>query len=160
LLIHLPTRKITSPYDITFPLLSNSDGIKKAGCSKHYCTKPTNPKPTYHVRRNDTLRAADFTDKSSGFNQGIVDGRPEGSQPAPASVTLDTVVDPDASADDPALQHPPASSTVTGVTSKEVYHGLGVPAQGMSSKEAHHDGQPGRKRQGEGVEQFGEGALY
>lgn len=117
-------------------------------------------KQRHSLEGNDTLRAADFTDKSSGFNQGIVDGRPEGSQPAPASVTLDTVVDPDASADDPALRHPPASSTVTGVTSKEVHRGLGVPAQGMSSKEAHHDGQPGRKRQGEGVEQFGEGALY
>ncbi|TFK69526.1 hypothetical protein BDN72DRAFT_959492 [Pluteus cervinus] len=32
-------------------------------------------------------------------NQGIVDGRPAGQQPKPAPVTLDTIVDPDASED-------------------------------------------------------------
>ncbi|KAI6042718.1 hypothetical protein EDC04DRAFT_2866664 [Pisolithus marmoratus] len=116
-------------------------------------------KQRHSLEGNDTLRATDFTDKSSQFNQGIVDGRPMGSQPAPASVTLDTVFDPDASADDPTLQHPPASSTLTGATSGDVYQGLGMPVQGMSSKEAHHDGQPGRKRHGEGVEQFGEGEI-
>lgn len=30
-----------------------------------------------------------------------------------------------------------------------------MPAGGISSKEMHHDGQPGRKRHGEGVDQFG-----
>ena len=29
----------------------------------------------------------------------------------------------------------------------------------MSSKEVRHDGQPGRKRRGESVEQFGEGVA-
>ncbi|KAI5980736.1 hypothetical protein EDD15DRAFT_773781 [Pisolithus albus] len=117
-------------------------------------------KQRHSLEGKDTLRATDFTDKSSGFNEGVVDGRPVGNQPVPASVTVDTVFDPDASADDPTVQHPPASSTLTGATSQDVYHGLGVPVQGMSSEEAHHDGQPGRKRQREGVEQFGEGALY
>ncbi|KAI6147158.1 hypothetical protein BKA82DRAFT_10935 [Pisolithus tinctorius] len=117
-------------------------------------------KQRHSLEGKDTLRATDFTDKSSQFNQGIVDGRPEGRQPPPASVVLDTVVDRNASTDDPTLQHPSASSTLTGATSKDVYHGLGMPVQGMSSQEAHHDGQPGRKRRGEGVEQFGQGEMY
>lgn len=50
-----------------------------------------------------------------------------------------------------------ASDTLTGATSADVYDGLGHPGQGMSSKELRHDGQPGRKRYGEGVEQFGQG---
>ncbi|KAL4069922.1 hypothetical protein V8B97DRAFT_1917991 [Scleroderma yunnanense] len=104
-------------------------------------------------------RGTDSTDKSS--NQGIVDGRPMGSQPTPAPVTLDTVIDSDASVDaTPVQQDPLASSTLIGATSKDVYRGLGVPPQGMSSKELHHDGQPGRKRHGEGIEQFGEGEIY
>lgn len=57
-------------------------------------------------------------------------------------------------------QDPPASSTLIGATSKDVYSGLGVPVQGMSSRELRHDGQIGRKRQGEGTEQFGEGQIY
>lgn len=32
-------------------------------------------------------------------------------------------------------------------TSKDLDHGLGHPVHGMSSKEHHHDGQPGRKKQ-------------
>jgi len=83
-----------------------------------------------------------------------------GARPAPALVTLNTVVDPDASADVPVQQDPPASSTLIGATSKDVYHGLGVPVQGMSSRELRHDGQIGRKRHGEGTEQFGEGQIY
>lgn len=50
-------------------------------------------------------------------------------------------------------------NTIPGATSRDVYGGLGAPVQGMSSKELRHDGQPGRTRQGEGVEQFGEGVA-
>lgn len=135
---------------------------------------------TKQGQRRDTLRATlDITDRS---NQGIVHGRPEGmhprtlfirfsrdhyhaahfigSQPSPAPVTLDSVVDPDASVDVSVQQDPSAPSTLVGATSKDVYRGLGVPVQGMSSRELRHDGQPGRKRHNEGVEQFGEGEIY
>lgn len=78
-----------------------------------------------------------------------------GRQPKASPVLLDTVVDQDASADD--KDKVSAQSTIPGATSRDVYGGLGVPIQGMSSNEQRHDGRPGRKRQGGGVEQFGEG---
>ncbi|KAG7443779.1 uncharacterized protein BT62DRAFT_1078260 [Guyanagaster necrorhizus] len=56
-------------------------------------------------------------------NQGIVDGRPAGRQPSPQPVTLNTVVDPDAS-------------------------GQSVPTPELpdvTSKDLRHGGQPGRK---------------
>lgn len=79
-----------------------------------------------------------------------------GRQPQGSPVLLDTVVDQDASADN-ETDYLTAQSTILGATSRDVYEGLGVPVQGMSSKELRHDGQPGRKRQAGGAEQFGEG---
>ena len=81
-----------------------------------------------------------------------------GQQPRTAPVTLDTYIDKDASA---TTSSPPpvarVSDTLTGATSADVHSGLGHPGQGMSSKELRHDGQPGRKRHGQGTEQFGQG---
>ena len=68
---------------------------------------------------------------------------------------LDTVVDQDATAENGT--NCLNQSTILGATSRDVYRGLGIPVQGMSSKELRHDGKPGRKRQGGGTEQFGEG---
>jgi hypothetical protein len=78
---------------------------------------------------------------------------PSGQQPEPTKNPLDTVVDRDASATSPVGTS--AESTLTGATSGDVHHGIGMPASGMSSQEIHHDGQIGRKRQREGVDQFG-----
>lgn len=130
---------------------------------------------THHhsLEGNDPLRGTDYMEHAPPSNQGIVDGRPEGvsvriavwtalliattgRQPQGSSVLLDTVVDQDASADN-ETNYLTAQSTILGATSRDVHGGLGVPVQGMSSKELRHDGQPGRKRQGGGVEQFGEG---
>ncbi|KAH7925900.1 hypothetical protein BV22DRAFT_1033507 [Leucogyrophana mollusca] len=114
----------------------------------------------HSLEGNNSLRMADYTDPAARYNQGIVDGRPEGRQPDRAPVTLDTVVDKDASAENSSPRTPPAptaSSTLTGATSADVHEGLGMPGQGMSSKELRHDGQPGRKRQGQGVDQLGGG---
>lgn len=77
-----------------------------------------------------------------------------GQKPPKAPVTLDTYVDKDASTTPHVTR---ASDTLTGATSADVHDGLGHPGQGMSSKELRHDGQPGRKRQEKGVEQFGQG---
>ncbi|SJL14427.1 uncharacterized protein ARMOST_17884 [Armillaria ostoyae] len=77
-------------------------------------------------------------------NEGIVDGRPAGWQP----VTLDTVVDRDATASGESGP----TQKLPGVTSKDVYQSTGKPGSGMSSKELRHDGQPGRKKEGLGLE--------
>lgn len=44
---------------------------------------------------------------------------------------------------------------MSGATSGDVHQGIGMPVSGMSSQERHHDGQIGRKRHGQGVDQFG-----
>lgn len=69
-------------------------------------------------------------------------------------MTLDTLVDKDASrtSTGPLTD---AADTLGGANSADVYSGLGKPGSGMSSKELHHDGQPGRKREGQGVAQWG-----
>ncbi|KZP05213.1 hypothetical protein FIBSPDRAFT_877774 [Athelia psychrophila] len=79
-------------------------------------------------------------------NQGIVDGRQAGSNPSPAPVTLDTYIDEDASA-----PHTSAADTLTGATSQDVHKPLGD----MTSKQEHHDGHDGRKKMGDGVDQWG-----
>ncbi|PBK68233.1 hypothetical protein ARMSODRAFT_1085535 [Armillaria solidipes] len=79
-------------------------------------------------------------------NQGIVDSRPAGRQPSPQPVILDTVVDRDATGESGPTQELP------GVTSKDVHQSTGKPGSGMSSKELRHDGQPGRKKEGLGLE--------
>jgi hypothetical protein len=137
---------------------------------------PTTHAHHHSLEGNNPLRGTDYMEHSPVGNQGIVDGRPEGvfiriavaspadrspftgRQPRGSPVLLDTVVDQDASADN-ETDYLTTESTIPGATSRDVYYGLGVPAQGMSSKEQRHDGQPGRKRQGGGVEQFGEGAT-
>lgn len=48
-----------------------------------------------------------------------------------------------------------AADTLGGATSQNVYHSIGRPVQGESSAERHHNGRPGRKREGEGTTQFG-----
>ncbi|EIW81254.1 hypothetical protein CONPUDRAFT_153805 [Coniophora puteana RWD-64-598 SS2] len=106
--------------------------------------------------KNLSTRQTDYTDPSSQSNQGIRDGRPEGRQPESAPIQVDTYVDNDAAAPQPPVT---ASSTLTGANSAEVSETIGKPGQGMSSKELRHDGQPGRKRHAEGVDQFGTHAL-
>ncbi|KAG5641943.1 hypothetical protein DXG03_003932 [Asterophora parasitica] len=88
---------------------------------------------------------------AASSNQGIHDGRPEGSgttgEPGhEARVTMDTYVDEDATGG-PDMSHTSAEDTMTGATSKDVDRGVGHPIYGMSSKEMHHDGRPGRKRE-------------
>lgn len=64
------------------------------------------------------------------------------------------VVDEDASARSPIVAS--AGDTLGGATSADVHDGLGHPGQGMTSNELHHDGQHGRKRQGQGIDQYGQ----
>ncbi|KIM78479.1 hypothetical protein PILCRDRAFT_824376 [Piloderma croceum F 1598] len=90
-------------------------------------------------------------------NQGIVDGRQAGML-GPSKNPLDTVVDHDASATSPVGTS--AESTLTGATSGDVHQGIGMPASGMSSQERHHDGQVGRKKQREGLDQFGQEKVF
>ncbi|KAG1879241.1 hypothetical protein F4604DRAFT_1753825 [Suillus subluteus] len=111
----------------------------------------------HSLKGNSNLRNTDYTDPAAQVNQGIIDGRPEGQQPRAAPVTLDTYVDEDASANTPLVTR--ASDTLVGATSADVHDGLGHPGQGMSSKELRHDGQPGRKRHGQGTDQFGQGTA-
>ncbi|KAK7463575.1 hypothetical protein VKT23_006921 [Stygiomarasmius scandens] len=106
-----------------------------------------------------------FASQIERNNQGIVDGRPEGQQPSAAPVTLDTYVDPDASlqsrhptrmnaGQNPTMDAPP----MPGATSAEIEAGVGdhfKPTGGMTSQELHHNGMHGRKREGEGVSQWG-----
>lgn len=44
---------------------------------------------------------------------------------------------------------------MTGATSQSVYAGIGRPADGMSSKEVHHNGHAHRKRNLQGTDQYG-----
>ncbi|KAG2758066.1 hypothetical protein P692DRAFT_20710223 [Suillus brevipes Sb2] len=113
----------------------------------------THTSQRHTLEGNNNLRNTDYTHPAAQVNQGIIDGRPEGQQPRAAPVTLDTYVDEDASADAPPVTR--ASDTLVGATSSDVHGGLGHPGQGMTSKELRHDGQPGRKRHGQGTDQFG-----
>ncbi|TFK38970.1 hypothetical protein BDQ12DRAFT_604550 [Crucibulum laeve] len=76
-------------------------------------------------------------------NMGIVDGRPEGRQPDPAKVTVDTYVDPDASASEPFQR----SAEFNGATSKDVHDHYGHPGSGITSQS--------RKREPVGISQWG-----
>ena len=78
---------------------------------------------------------------------------PLGQQPTPTKNPLDTFVDRDASATSPVVAS--TESTLGGATSGDVHQGMGLPVGGMSSQERHHDGQTGRKRNAQGVDQFG-----
>ncbi|KAJ3763841.1 hypothetical protein EV360DRAFT_77922 [Lentinula raphanica] len=103
------------------------------------------------------LNQPNFARTVEQTNQGIVDGRPEGQEPERAPVTLDTVVDKDASLDDAqhsSAAHTSASQTLHGATSADVDESIGKPGSGMSSKELHHDGMPGRKKQEMGEMQW------
>ncbi|KAF8895360.1 hypothetical protein BD779DRAFT_1668646 [Infundibulicybe gibba] len=88
-------------------------------------------------------------------NQGIIDGRPEGRAPDASIVTLDTVTDSDASKTHTESPMTGAGETLGGATSADVHDGIGKPGSGMSSKELHHNGQPGRKRDAQGISQWG-----
>lgn len=46
---------------------------------------------------------------------------------------------------------------MTGATSKDVHGGIGMPMGGMSSAEMHHDGHQHRKRNMQGLDQYGTG---
>jgi len=141
-----------------------SPSIRKRGEHKYQLVVParsvtfTIMHPHHHsLEGNNPLRGTDYMEHAPSGNQGIVDGRPEGRQPKASPILLDTVIDQDASADDKEKDKDlSAQNTIPGATSRDVYGGLGVPIQGMSSNELRHGGRPGRKRQGGGVEQFGE----
>ncbi|KAF8169012.1 hypothetical protein K438DRAFT_1615627 [Mycena galopus ATCC 62051] len=98
--------------------------------------------------------ATDITD------QGIVDGRPAGQQPQPSPVTVGTYADKNASAENEnqATDAGTGYDQLPGATSKDVVESAGQPGSGMSSKELRHNGQPGRKREKLGVDQYGTSA--
>lgn len=56
---------------------------------------------------------------------------------------------------DPESEQTSASDTLGGATSGDVHTGLGHPGQGQTSQELHHDGQHGRKNQGQGLQGVG-----
>lgn len=68
-------------------------------------------------------------------------------QSSPAPQIHDSFTDPDAS-----VPKTSAVDTLIGVTSADVHKSIG---SGVSSKERHHDGQPGRKRNPTGTAGFG-----
>ncbi|KAK7021801.1 hypothetical protein VNI00_017245 [Paramarasmius palmivorus] len=74
--------------------------------------------------------------------------------PQRAPVTLDTVVDKDASLSSGPMQTS-ASDMLNGATSADVYQSAGKPGSGMSSKELRNDGHAHRKKEGQGVGQWG-----
>ena len=76
---------------------------------------------------------------------------PPGSNPEPAPTRLDTYVDRDATRS--GTTH--ASDTLTGATSQDVHRGIGQPLGGQTSHEEHTNGMHGRKRDAQGVSQFG-----
>ncbi|KAF5367385.1 hypothetical protein D9758_003758 [Tetrapyrgos nigripes] len=103
------------------------------------------------------INAQNFATQVERNNQGIVDGRQAGQQPSPAPTTLDTYVDSDASLQS---HHNPTVNTapLPGSTSAEVEAGVGdhfKPTGGMTSQELHHNGMGGRKRDAQGVSQWG-----
>jgi hypothetical protein len=51
--------------------------------------------------------------------------------------------------------NPSASSTLGGATSQDVYNSLGQPVGGQTSVEVRHNGMHGRKRDAQGVDQWG-----
>jgi hypothetical protein len=73
--------------------------------------------------------------------------QPVPQEPAPDSRT---VIDRD-----PFATPSTAGDTLTGVTSQDVYGGIGKPWGGMTSKEIHHDGKAHRKRSLQGTDQYG-----
>ena len=77
-------------------------------------------------------------------------------QPVPQAPAPDsrTVVDRD-----PYAAQARASDTLTGATSGDVHGGIGRPGAGMSSAERHHDGQAHRKRDRQGMDQYGRGEI-
>ena len=72
---------------------------------------------------------------------------PQPLDPAPGS---NTVIDRD-----PWAPPPSSADTLQCATSREVYSGIGKPVGGQTSAEAHHDGNQHRKRNLQGVEQYG-----
>ena len=53
-----------------------------------------------------------------------------------------------------------ASDTLGGATSGDVHTGIGKPASGMTSQEAHHDMQGGRKKHTQGLQGVASGAEH
>ncbi|KAJ6453337.1 hypothetical protein C8R45DRAFT_1039236 [Mycena sanguinolenta] len=97
-----------------------------------------------------------YTNATHVTDQGIVDGRPAGQLPREARVTVDTYVDKDASLNkDEKVDVGTGYDQLPGATSKEVSESTGQPGAGMSSKELRHNGQPGRKREKLGFDQYG-----
>lgn len=152
-------------------------GAEKATTGHHYIEvfpKEGPPKQSHGEKRPDEhLPPPTGRDRPPrGINQGIPadQGGPterfttaknrepapqfQSSQPQPMAPAPDsrTVIDKD-----PFEAPPTASDTITGATSQTVYHGLGKPAQGMSSGEVRHDGHPSGhpKRSLQGSDQYG-----
>ncbi|KAG6891573.1 hypothetical protein C0992_003600 [Termitomyces sp. T32_za158] len=89
-------------------------------------------------------RAAAEANKQS--SQGIWQGQAGGQTSQEAPIITDIVVDKEASSGlDPDRIN--ARDTLSGATSSSVHAGLGHPGSGQSSKELHHNGRPGRKRE-------------
>lgn len=75
------------------------------------------------------------------------DRPPQPLKPAPGS---NTVIDRD-----PWASKPSAADTLQGATSQDVHGGIGQPFGGQTSAELHHDGKQHRKRNLQGVDQYG-----
>ncbi|KAF8979413.1 hypothetical protein BDQ17DRAFT_1410496 [Cyathus striatus] len=82
-------------------------------------------------------------------NMGIVDGRPEGRQPAPAKVTMDTVFDKDASATEPL----DTTAQFNGATSKDVYESAGRPGSDFTN--SNGEWSKHNKKEHSGASQWG-----
>ncbi|KAH7909895.1 hypothetical protein BJ138DRAFT_1154155 [Hygrophoropsis aurantiaca] len=100
---------------------------------------------TSRLQVNYSLPLPGSADLAAINSDEIVDGRAAGRQSDPAPVTTDKVVDKDASTRDTGFEDAHEPVTV-GTTSAD------VPVQGMSSKELRRESQPGRKRQGDGLQ--------
>ncbi|KAK7001672.1 Glycylpeptide N-tetradecanoyltransferase [Favolaschia claudopus] len=93
-----------------------------------------------------------YKNASDIVDQGIVEGRPSGQQPQAAPVTIGTYVDKNAMTEEGEQT---GEYELPGATSKDVHESMGQPGSGMSAKELRHGGQPGRKREKLGLEQYG-----
>ena len=81
---------------------------------------------------------------------------PPGSAPQDRTFAPNTTSETPSQANNPdASTYTPASETLGGATSGDVYRGLGKPIQGQTATEERHDGQHGRKHVGGGLTGLG-----
>ncbi|TCD68673.1 Cholesterol 7-alpha-monooxygenase [Steccherinum ochraceum] len=94
-----------------------------------------------------------FTERLSTFRNSephVQDSQSQQPQPLSPAPDSRTVVDTD-----PFAEPTSAADTMTGATSKDVHGGIGKPGSGMTSAERHHEGSSHRKRNLQGLGQYG-----